>query len=619
MALYGVGVYGEILYGSNALTLTALSPTSVVAGTSGLSVEVSGAAFAPGAIAYWNGSARTTVVVSNYLATIQLTAADLAAIGSGTITAINPGGTLSNGLTFSVTAPAAILASLSPVSALAGGAQFTLTLTGSGFVTGCVANWDSTALTTTVVSATQLTAIVPASLLATASAHDITAVNPSAPASNGQTFTVIGVASLLITYAGVDITALVQVTSLRITQVLTRRGDTASFTIVDTTRALTFAGLATVVIADRHGHTLFRGPATNVKRTTPTPVLATWKITAQDASYYLGKVLVNKKYSAMTVAAIAKDLLASFPPDVTITTNNVQANLPILSYIAFSHMRLSDAFDKLVKNSAAIALLLWDIDPNNDLHFVDSNHVPQADVALTDLLPTQTGYANYLRDTFTYEEDLSQLANQITFRGATYLSSPAHVQTWVGNGQQASFPLDYLPDTSKAAGGYLPTVTVAGVALVVAVDTGSGFGNATVLMSVGVNNAAILQFLTAPPNGAAIVASYVYDLPVLVRRKDQTSITARGTWEEYIVDTTVATNSAAVQRAGSMLSQFARPLIRVTLDVDINYTGALAAGQQALVTNSEINLSQQMIVTDCTISGRAGGGYAYRLGLASYG
>jgi hypothetical protein len=66
------------------------------------------------------------------------------------------------------------LSVLSPGSATAGGAAFTLTLTGTGFTSAATVQWNSTSLATTFVSATQLTAAVPANLIAAANTAQIT-------------------------------------------------------------------------------------------------------------------------------------------------------------------------------------------------------------------------------------------------------------------------------------------------------------------------------------------------------------------------------------------------------------------------------------------------------------
>ena len=75
--------------------------------------------------------------------------------------------------------PVPVLTALSPTSATVGDAAFTLTVTGSGFVTGSTVNWSGAARTTTFVSGTQLTAAIAAADVATAGTAQVTVVNPS--------------------------------------------------------------------------------------------------------------------------------------------------------------------------------------------------------------------------------------------------------------------------------------------------------------------------------------------------------------------------------------------------------------------------------------------------------
>jgi hypothetical protein len=72
---------------------------------------------------------------------------------------------------------------LSPDSATAGGAAFTLTVNGSSFASKAVVNWNGAAQTanTTYVSANQLTVAVPASAIATAGTVAVTVTNPATP------------------------------------------------------------------------------------------------------------------------------------------------------------------------------------------------------------------------------------------------------------------------------------------------------------------------------------------------------------------------------------------------------------------------------------------------------
>lgn len=60
-----------------------------------------------------------------------------------------------------------------------GGPDFTLTVNGTGFISGSVVNWNGTALTTQFVTGSKLTATVPAANIATASTASVTVVNPA--------------------------------------------------------------------------------------------------------------------------------------------------------------------------------------------------------------------------------------------------------------------------------------------------------------------------------------------------------------------------------------------------------------------------------------------------------
>jgi hypothetical protein len=68
---------------------------------------------------------------------------------------------------------------LAPDAVAPGGAEFTLTVNGTGFVSGSVVNWDGSARATTFVNSSQLTATILASDIATASTASVTVANPS--------------------------------------------------------------------------------------------------------------------------------------------------------------------------------------------------------------------------------------------------------------------------------------------------------------------------------------------------------------------------------------------------------------------------------------------------------
>ena len=75
---------------------------------------------------------------------------------------------------------------LVPTHAAPGASSFTLTVAGTGFVSGAKVNWNGTGLSTTFVSGSKLTATVPASDVATAGTALVTVSNPAPLGGNSN-------------------------------------------------------------------------------------------------------------------------------------------------------------------------------------------------------------------------------------------------------------------------------------------------------------------------------------------------------------------------------------------------------------------------------------------------
>ena len=93
---------------------------------------------------------------------------------------------------------------LMPNSMIEEGKAFTLTVTGAGFVSSSKVEWNGSPLSTTYVSPTELTASVPASLIASPGTASVTVANPGGTNSLPATFTVsasiqLNVLSLTVT------------------------------------------------------------------------------------------------------------------------------------------------------------------------------------------------------------------------------------------------------------------------------------------------------------------------------------------------------------------------------------------------------------------------------------
>ncbi len=198
-----LGCGGAIEAGQKANPLlpmiTGLTPVSPAAEGANFNLGINGMNFTPNSTSNWG----STPLPTTYISATQLTAAVPASLivtaGTASITVSTDAGTASATVSttggaspevaLAVSSPPPTIASLSPSSAIAGGAAFTLTINGTNFTSTAAANWGGTALTTAYVSTTKLTATVPAGLIAAAGAASIT-VTTASGTSSGATFTV---------------------------------------------------------------------------------------------------------------------------------------------------------------------------------------------------------------------------------------------------------------------------------------------------------------------------------------------------------------------------------------------------------------------------------------------
>jgi len=228
--------------------LSTLVPNSAIAGGAAFTLTVNGGNFISTSIVQWNGSNRTTTFVNATQLTAAITAADILTAGTASVKVFTPtvvfsraggvqplgapSGTTSNALTFTINAanPVPTLTTLVPTTTGAGSAAFTLTLTGTNFISSSVAQWKGSARTTTFVSATNLTAAITAADIATSGTAAITVVNPTpgGGTSNALTFTITDFS----------------VTATTTTQTVTA-GQSASFTIATATVGGAFPGTVT--------------------------------------------------------------------------------------------------------------------------------------------------------------------------------------------------------------------------------------------------------------------------------------------------------------------------------------------------------------------------------------
>ena len=164
----------------NVIGVAATPTFSPVAGTYTAAQTVSISDLTAGATIYYTTNGTTPTTSSPvYGGAITVSSTEtLEAIATATGYATSA--VASSSYTISIpTNPVPAISGVSPAFTNAGGAVFTLTVNGSGFIASSTVYWGTSALTTTYVSTTQLTAQVPATDTATVGTMPITVQTPA--------------------------------------------------------------------------------------------------------------------------------------------------------------------------------------------------------------------------------------------------------------------------------------------------------------------------------------------------------------------------------------------------------------------------------------------------------
>ena len=205
------GVSASVLFtiDNPSVAITSISPTSAIAGGAAFTLTLNGSGFVSGSVVKFNGIPKVTTFTSNTQLSVAIAAADIATAGMVDVIVTNPapGGT-SSSASFTINNSAPKVSLLSPSTAVAGSAAFTLTVNGAGFVSGADVQFNGSSRTTTFISTTQITAAILESDIATAGAANVTVTNP-APAigpSAPQVFTISSPDNPVPTIAGLGAT-----------------------------------------------------------------------------------------------------------------------------------------------------------------------------------------------------------------------------------------------------------------------------------------------------------------------------------------------------------------------------------------------------------------------------
>jgi hypothetical protein len=185
----GGGTSAAVVFTVNnpAPAVTSLAPPTANAGGPAFLLTVTGTNFVAGAtVTFGANAASAPATLTSTQITINIPAADIATGGDFPVVVTNPGpgggpSAVTANSTFIVNNPVPTVgnAAVAGKTHISGGAAFTLTVTGTNFVSNSVVNFNGNAVTTHFGTATQLTADIPASAVAKAGNVNVTVTNPA--------------------------------------------------------------------------------------------------------------------------------------------------------------------------------------------------------------------------------------------------------------------------------------------------------------------------------------------------------------------------------------------------------------------------------------------------------
>lgn len=369
-----------------------------------------------------------------------------------------------------------------------------------------------------------------------------------------------------LTIDGVNKAGLVDWKSVKREEVLTKEPNTLSFLIRKFGTQTYKPTSGDEVVLTVGGVKQFGGFVTEISET----ILARLEyieVICKDYTYSLDRQLVSKVYTSQTVDAIISDLLTTFSSGFTDTN----VNCPItIDKVQFNYLPISKCLEKLTE---LVGDFEWYVDYDKDIHFFASSTENSA----FDLTDTS---GNYVFNSLSIREDTHQLRNEIIVRGGMLTSDSNRTELLSGDANKLIFPL-----ATKFAS--LPTVTVGGVGKTVGVENIDSPASFDVMWNY---NEKSLKFASAPASGTAnisVVAPYNY--PLILEKRDESSILTYGLFQHIIIDKTIVDLETAGLRADVELLKYGQPLKTANFET---YTDGLRTGQTINVQSTIRGIDQ---------------------------
>jgi hypothetical protein len=302
----------------------------------------------------------------------------------------------------------------------------------------------------------------------------------------------------------------------------------------------------------------------------------TMNIQCVDYAHLLKRRLVTERYQNETVYDIIDDIVTRFTDGFTINNVNVVKSV---SSISFNGLTVVECLEKL----ADALNCFWYVDYDKDIHFF---------LKSTELAPfnLSDSSGNFLADSLTIRDDITQLRNRVTVRGGTNPSDTNRTETYVSaDNNQDVYPLGY-----KFA--LLPVVKVNGTPVTVGAEYLTDDASVDCQWSFGEK---YIRFTSGnfPSIGDVVVIEGKILIPVIARTSSNESISEYGVFEYLVRDETIKTTNEAIDRAISELQSYADKLNEGSFKT---YLSGLKAGQVINILSTKRGVDLSVMIQDVT-------------------
>jgi hypothetical protein len=369
-----------------------------------------------------------------------------------------------------------------------------------------------------------------------------------------------------ITIGGVDKTTTVTFKTFRKRDNLNQQVDTCTFDINRKGSETYTPEVGDEVVVTRDAVIIFGGVILRIDERVEASTIITYSVECADYSQYLKRHLVTERYTATTVGDIIDNLVATYTTvGDGITTTGVVGGQTIESF-SFNRLTVADCLQKL----ADALSFVWYVGYDKSIHFFPKNE-ELAPYGLTDTS------SNYIYDSLSITEDISQVRNSVLVQGGNAISSSTRTEYWSGDGTRTQFPLTNKYDQR-------PTVTVGGIAQLVGVEYLDSDASFDVMWNY---NEKYLRFTaghtpTAAANNIAITGTY--EDPIVVKVPAPASIASFGTYEFAITDKSIRSQDEAIARASAELAGYKSTLYEGQFKT---YTDGLRSGQVININSTQ--------------------------------